>query len=88
MWLEYTQGKLCCIKSQLNYTNKTLNEHDFCLSFELVTVMDQVVCTGRQLRFQILRENRSKTGINVTANNFYCVNETKMKRLFLTLNND
>ena len=48
--------------------HKLLNEHDNHLSFELVTIMDQIVCTGRQINFQFLRKFNTKIGLNTTAN--------------------
>ena len=54
--------------------HKLLNENGSGITFEQVTVMDQIVCTRRQLRVQILRNNRSKIGMNTTANKLYYVN--------------
>ena len=44
------------------------------LVFEHVTLMDQIVCTGRQLNFQILRKFNTKIGLNTTANKLYPLN--------------
>ena len=38
---------------------KTLNEQGYDLRFEQVTVLDQIVCTRRQLTFKIYRKNRA-----------------------------
>ena len=54
--------------------HKLLNEHENQLSFELITIMDQIVCTGRQLNFQIMRNFRTKIGLNTTANKLYPLN--------------
>ena len=54
--------------------HKILNEHDTVLSFEQVTVMDQIICTGRQLKFQIFKNNTSKIGMNTTAKKLFHVN--------------
>ena len=48
--------------------HKLINEHDNVLSFEHVTV---IVCTSRQLKFQILQNFRTKIGMNTTANKLY-----------------
>ena len=56
--------------------HKLLNEHNNVLSFEHVTVMDQIVCTTRQINFQILRKFNSKIGMNTTANKLYHLNNT------------
>ena len=44
------------------------------VSFETVTVLNQLFCTSRQTNFQILRDNHSRIGMNCTANKFYCLN--------------
>ena len=52
--------------------HKLLNVHENHLSFEHVTVMDQIVCTGgQQVNFQILRKFSTKIGLNTTANKLY-----------------
>ena len=48
--------------------------HDF-LNFNQVMLMDQIVCTGRQLRFKILRKFNNMIGMNITANKFYHIND-------------
>ena len=53
--------------------HKTINHVDFPQSFEYITVVDQTICTSRQLRFQIFKNNRSKIGLNTTANKLYCI---------------
>ena len=37
--------------------------------------MDHIVCTGRQLRFKILKTNGSKIGMNESANRLYHLND-------------
>ena len=51
-----------------------INDHDNVLSFEHVTVMDQIVCTSRQINFQIMRKFNTKIGMNTTANKLYHLN--------------
>ena len=69
-----------CTPKQIMYyqialkLHKILNEHDNVLSFEQVTVMDQIICTGRQLKFQIFKNNTNKIGMNTTANKLFHVN--------------
>ena len=36
-------------------------------------VVNQTICTSRQLKFQIFKNNKSKIGMNMTANKFYCI---------------
>ena len=37
-------------------------------------IMDQIVWTGRQVNFQILRKFNTKIGLNTTANKLYPLN--------------
>ena len=55
--------------------HKIVNDHDNVLSFEHVTVMDQIFCTGRQLKFKVLRNFSNKIGMNTTANKLYHLND-------------
>ena len=54
--------------------HKLLNEHSAEINFDQVMVMDQVICTSRQLRFQIMRKMNHKIGMNIPANKFYHIN--------------
>ena len=54
--------------------HKLINVNPESLNFDQVMVMDQVVCTGRQLRFQVLRKYNHKIGMNIMANKFYHIN--------------
>ena len=51
--------------------HETVNHEDFPQTFEYVTVVDQTICTSRQLHFQTFRNNNNKIGMNTTANKFY-----------------
>ena len=51
--------------------HKLINDHNNVLSFEHVTVMDQIISTSWQINFQILRNCNSKMGMNTTANKLY-----------------
>ena len=51
--------------------HKLINEHESDLSFEHVTLMDQIVCTRRQINFDIFKNCNGKIGLNATANNLY-----------------
>ena len=53
---------------------KTVNDQENELSFEQITLMDQTICTRRQLRFQVFKNCRSKIGMNTTANKIYYLN--------------
>ena len=54
---------------------KIINSKDFPNTFEEVTVVDQIICTGRQLKFKIFRNNHLKIGMNTTANKLHCVSD-------------
>ena len=54
---------------------KTLNNIENEPSFETVTVLDQMICTRRQLKFKLLRNYNSKIGLNTTANKLYHLND-------------
>ena len=53
----------------------TLNEKSITPSTELVRVLDQVVCTRRQVLFEIHKSNTSKIGLNSAENKFYPLNK-------------
>ena len=54
--------------------HRTLNLDVHELSFEVVTVFDQLICTRRQILFQIFRNSNTKIGLNTTANKFFYLN--------------
>ena len=39
------------------------------------TVLNQIVCSGRQLMFGIFKSNNFKIDMNTTANKFYHINK-------------
>ena len=43
------------------------------ISFEIVTVLNQMICTRGQTTFELIRDNNSKIGMNTTENKFYCL---------------
>ena len=52
--------------------HKVLNS-DSPLTFEKISLLDQMVCGRRQLKFEILRNFQGKIGMNTMANKFYHV---------------
>ena len=42
------------------------------ITFELATVLNQMICSGRQVNFEIVRDINIVTGLNTTAKN--CIN--------------
>ena len=55
--------------------HKILSVNDTDLSFETISVMDQIVFTRRQITLKILRNNNIKIGLNTTANKLYHLND-------------
>ena len=55
--------------------HKLKNDHENAPSFEIVTVMDQIVCTCRQIDFKVFKNCNSKIGMNTTANKLYHLND-------------
>ena len=70
-----------CTPTQIMYyqlalnLHKTLNQDPSDLNFEVITVLDQLVCTRRQLKFKIFRNSNSKIGFNTTANKLFYLND-------------
>ena len=54
---------------------KIINSTDHELSFEVITVLNQIICSSRQLKFKILRNHNYKIGLNTTANKMYHMND-------------
>ena len=72
-------SKKCTPKQIMYYQlslslHKTLNDQENDLSFEHVTILDQIICTRRQTTFQTLRNFNVKIGLNTTANKLYPLN--------------
>ena len=54
---------------------KTLNNiHSYCRN-EHASLLNNVVCTGRQLKFQVVRSNNTKIGMNMISNKFYHISK-------------
>ena len=51
--------------------HKMVNMNPELLSFDYVMLMDQTVCTSRQLKYQVMRKFKKKIGMNIPANKFY-----------------
>ena len=69
-----------CTPNQIMYYQmalnlfKIVNSSDHELSFESLTVLDQVIWTCRQIKFQVQRNFTSKIGLNTIANKLYHLN--------------
>ena len=46
-----------------------------CPTFEQITLLEQIVCGSRQLKFEIVRVFNGKIGLNTTANKFYPISK-------------
>ena len=57
------------------HLHRTINEiFDGCSS-EHATLLNNVVCTGRQLKFEIIRSNNNKIGMNTISNKFFHISK-------------
>ena len=54
---------------------KTVNQMNFPNCLEHITIVDQTICIGRQLKFKTFRNNSFKIGMNMTANKLYCISD-------------
>ena len=68
-----------CTPKQIMLYQISLNLHkllntDGPITSELVTVLDQIICGRRQLRFEIYRNFQGKIGMNTTANKLFFIN--------------
>ena len=55
--------------------HKTINHPDFPSNFEHISILEQTICTSRQLRFRLFRNNWTKIGMNTTANKLHCLTD-------------
>ena len=43
-------------------------------NFEQITILNQITCSRRQLKFELIKNNNCKIGLNTTANKLYPLN--------------
>ena len=55
--------------------HKIVNNDDFPSTIEHTMITDQIICTGRQLRFKLFKNNATKIGMNTSANKMYCISD-------------
>ena len=55
--------------------HKVVNETDPQIPTETIKVLEQAICTRRQLNFEIFKDNSYKIGMNTTGNKFHHVNK-------------
>ena len=53
----------------------SINENNAVPSTQMVRLLDQMICTGRQTMFAIHKRNKSKIGMNMNENKFYPLNK-------------
>ena len=64
---------------------KTVNDNLHGISFEQVTVFEQIWCSTRQLTFEIQRNNTDRIGMNTTSNKFFALSKLiSLEMLHLT----
>ena len=80
-----------CTPTQIMYyqlalnLHKILNFNEWELSFKIITVLEQLICTRRQVLFQTFRKSNYKIGFNTTANKlFYLTNSIGLEHLNLS----
>ena len=63
-------------KQYMNY-QAAINLHKLLnfetITFESITILNQMTGTVRQTNFEIVRDNNKKIGMNTTANKLYCL---------------
>ena len=69
-----------CTPQQIMLYQIALNLHKFLnsdlpLTFEKISLFDQMVCGRRQSKFEILRNFQGKIGMNTMANKFYHISK-------------
>ena len=72
--------KKCTPKQIMSYQSslllfKTLNNALTYCSTEHANILNNIVCTGRQLKIEIIRSNKTKIGMNMAANRFYHISK-------------
>ena len=54
---------------------KTIYEIYESCTTEHAALINNIICTGRQLKFEVIRNNRSKIGMNSSSNKFYHISK-------------
>ena len=55
--------------------HKTFNEIDPHLKTETIRLFEQIICSRRQINFELFRNNVYKIGMNTSANKFYHISK-------------
>ena len=57
------------------HLHKTITELYISCTTEMATLLSNIICTRRQLNFEIIKNNRSKIGMNCISNKFYHISK-------------
>ena len=76
----HTLCKKCTPSQIMSYQSslhlyKSLNDLYESCSTEHATLLSNIVCTRRQLNFEIIRNNKNKIGMNCLSNKFYHISK-------------
>ena len=55
--------------------HKVLNENDLTLKTETIRFFEQIICSRRQITFELYKNNTYRIGMNTSANKFYHINK-------------
>ena len=69
-----TLGQIMLYKTSLKL-HKVYNATENSLNTETIRLFEQLVCSRRQINFELYRDNALKIGMNTTANKFYHINK-------------
>ena len=71
---KFTPSQIMSYQSSL-HLYKSLNDLYESCSTEHATLLSNIVCTRRQLNFEIIRNNKNKIGMNCLSNKFYHISK-------------
>ena len=74
IWKKCTPSQIMLYQNSLEL-HKFLNTIDGYLTTEHVRVLTNIICTSRQLTFEVTRSNVFKIGMNTRSNKFYHLNK-------------
>ena len=76
----HKEAKKCTPKQIMLYKislqlHRVLNSNDHQIKTETIRLFEQVICSRRQLTFELYRNNDLKIGMNTAGNKFYHINK-------------
>ena len=69
-----TPTQIMSYQSAINL-HKTLSEMSNLCTTEHASILTNIVCTTRQINFEIIRNNKRKIGMNTISNKFYQISK-------------